>query len=87
MVDAVAIRPMRLVAAAIAASRVIGSKRKRCGVADVVGERRSVGEEDRIELMRLGALSQFLIIGDVENAVRCRLPCNAMQLRDDRRDR
>jgi hypothetical protein len=30
VVDAVAIRPIRFVAAAMAASQVIGSKRKRC---------------------------------------------------------
>jgi hypothetical protein len=39
---------------------------------DVVGERRSVGEEDRIELVRFRALGQFLVIANVEHAVRRR---------------
>jgi hypothetical protein len=39
-------------------------------IADVVGERRSVGEEDRVELVRFRAFGQLLIVGNVEDALR-----------------
>jgi hypothetical protein len=39
-------------------------------VADIVGQGRSVGKEDRVELVRFGLLRQLLIKGDVEDAVR-----------------
>jgi hypothetical protein len=38
-------------------------------IADVVGERRSVGEEDRVELVGFRALGQLLIVGNVEDAL------------------
>ncbi|MET4631773.1 hypothetical protein ABIB83_008838 [Bradyrhizobium sp. I1.8.5] len=43
-------------------------------IADIVRQRRAVGEEDRVELVRFIALRQLLIIGDVENAIGCRTP-------------
>jgi hypothetical protein len=42
-------------------------------IADVVGERRPVGEEDRVELVRFRALGQLLIVGNVEDALRRRV--------------
>jgi len=42
------------------------------GIADIVRQRRTVGEEDRFELVRLGALRELLIVGDVEDAIRRR---------------
>jgi hypothetical protein len=41
-------------------------------VTDVVGEYWAIGEEDRIELVRFGALRQLLIVGDVEDTFGCR---------------
>ncbi len=35
---------------------------------DILGQCRAVGEEHRVELVRLGALRELLIIGDVEQA-------------------
>jgi len=45
---------------------------KALGVADIVGKSRAVGKEDGVELARLSALRQLLIIADVENALRRR---------------
>src|SRR5690606_36308587 len=40
------------------------------GVPDVVRQRRPVGEEDRVELGRLGAAGELLVVGYVQDAVR-----------------
>src|SRR4051812_28828720 len=42
------------------------------GGADIVRQRRAVGEEYRVELVGFGALRQLLIVGDIENSVRRR---------------
>ena len=39
-------------------------------VADIVGKRRPVGEEDGVEFVRLGPLGELLIEGDVEDTIR-----------------
>jgi D-methionine transport system substrate-binding protein len=36
-------------------------------IADIVGKRGTVGEEDRIEFVRLGALRQLPVVGDIED--------------------
>ena len=45
-------------------------KSKSLRIADVIRQRGSVGEEDRVELAGFGALRQFLIVGDVKDAIR-----------------
>ena len=42
-------------------------------VADVVGKRGPVGEEDGVEFVGLGTLGELLIEGDVENTIRGRV--------------
>lgn len=46
------------------------------GIGDVLGERGAVGEEDGVELRRLGALGELLVKADVEEpgALRRRIP-------------
>ncbi|MET4388251.1 hypothetical protein ABIB73_004013 [Bradyrhizobium sp. F1.4.3] len=49
-------------------------KSKPLRIADIVRQRRAVGEEDRVELVRFSALRQLLVTGDVEDAIGCRTP-------------
>jgi hypothetical protein len=68
VVEAVAMRPIRLVDTASAASTVSGSSQVRAACAASPPERQLVGEEDRIEQRGFGPPRQVLVIGGCRSA-------------------